>query len=155
MQTSSLCSTTCFESILQPVFLVRRLVFNYSVPHMLAVWNVKTGYFFACTAAIGFAVLYFILPEVSAEPSTSRGGVAIHSLTFGAIPHRPKDERTRNSMNCSWLGFRRGSSRNSGLRSMRHEKPKCKERGEARAQHICHIRSTSIMAWSVVGRLRL
>jgi len=34
---------------------------------MLAVWNVKTGYFFACTAAIGFGVLFFILPEVSHE----------------------------------------------------------------------------------------
>lgn len=43
------------------------LIFSYTVPLMLspqqAGWGVKTGYFFAGTAAVGGVLIFFIMPE--------------------------------------------------------------------------------------------
>lgn len=41
------------------------LTFNYTVPLMLKVWSVKTGYFFAITGTISCIVGFFVLPEIT------------------------------------------------------------------------------------------
>ncbi|KAI1863169.1 uncharacterized protein JN550_009905 [Neoarthrinium moseri] len=41
------------------------ITFNYTVPLMLKVWSVQTGYFFGVTGLISFIVGYFVLPEIA------------------------------------------------------------------------------------------
>ncbi|RSH95581.1 hypothetical protein EHS25_000673 [Saitozyma podzolica] len=41
------------------------LTFNYTVPLMLKVWSVRTGYFFGATGTISCIIGYFVLPEIA------------------------------------------------------------------------------------------
>ncbi|KAF9876670.1 hypothetical protein CkaCkLH20_06078 [Colletotrichum karsti] len=41
------------------------ITFNYTVPLMLKVWSVRTGYFFGATGVISCVVGYFVLPEIT------------------------------------------------------------------------------------------
>ncbi|KAI1392408.1 general substrate transporter [Hypoxylon trugodes] len=41
------------------------LIFNYTVPLMLKVWSVQTGYFFGAAGAISCVVGFFVLPEIT------------------------------------------------------------------------------------------
>ncbi|KAI0378574.1 general substrate transporter [Hypomontagnella monticulosa] len=41
------------------------LTFNYTVPLMLKVWSVKTGYFFGAAGTISCIIGYFVLPEIA------------------------------------------------------------------------------------------
>ncbi|UKZ82540.1 hypothetical protein TrVFT333_010329 [Trichoderma virens FT-333] len=41
------------------------ICFNYTVPLMLKVWGVRTGYFFGATGIISCIIGYFVLPEIA------------------------------------------------------------------------------------------
>ncbi|KAH8743739.1 general substrate transporter [Diaporthe sp. PMI_573] len=41
------------------------IAFNYTVPLMLDVWSVRTGYFFGATGTISCIIGYFVLPEIT------------------------------------------------------------------------------------------
>ncbi|KAI2611825.1 general substrate transporter [Hypoxylon sp. NC1633] len=45
------------------------LTFNYTVPLMLEVWSVRTGYFFGATGAISCIIGWFVLPEIARRTS--------------------------------------------------------------------------------------
>lgn len=89
------------------------LVFSYSVPLMLAQWNIKAAFFFMSTCTIATFVLFLVLPEVSFD--------------FVLADVSTKTDHTPSWMKCSTRDFLRGSSRltrlllSTQLRPMRRE----------------------------------
>ncbi|KAF5007945.1 hypothetical protein FDECE_5757 [Fusarium decemcellulare] len=59
------------------------ITFNYTVPLMLKVWSVRTGYFFGATGVISCVIGYFLLPEI-----TCRTPAEIDEMFEDKVPPR-------------------------------------------------------------------